>query len=165
MPNKIEKSYIGYSIQYKQITGSILPASEHIFLEFNKIKTREESDCFFSQYGVGNVTKGYDRPFERQKAYEQLLILLNEYNFLQYEKVHKGTPYYFIAWVAFQYHDYSKSIFFMDASVSEDLKNYEIKNMNLVSSSLKFFLLFTEIDPFVFHEDIIRVTSVRLRTS
>ncbi len=49
----------------------------------------------------------------------------------------------------------------MDASVSEDLKNYEIKNMNLVSSSLKFFLLFTEIDPFVFHEDIIRVTTVR----
>jgi len=68
LSNKIEESYIGYSIQYKQITGSILPESERFFLEFNKITTREESDHFFSLYGVGNIRIGYDRPFERHNV-------------------------------------------------------------------------------------------------
>lgn len=130
-----------FKLEFEKLTSGPLPNLIIILKEFEKISTRQNADDFFQNYGVGNVIKGLDRPFERQYAYEQLLLILKEFDNDKYQFIHKGTPYYFIAWVSYQYHDFSKSLFYMDAAVSEDLKDPDIKNKKMASSSIAFFLL------------------------
>lgn len=36
--------------------------------------------------------------------------------------MHKGTPFYFISWLAFTIKDYEKAIFYMDAAIGEDIR-------------------------------------------
>lgn len=39
-----------------------------------------------------------------------------------YARLHKGTPFYWLAWTAFVFHDYETAAFYIDAAVSEDLR-------------------------------------------
>jgi hypothetical protein len=39
-----------------------------------------------------------------------------------YAKLHKGTPFYWLAWAAFEVHDYETAAFYVDAAVSDNLK-------------------------------------------
>jgi hypothetical protein len=36
--------------------------------------------------------------------------------------MHKGTPFYYVSWLAFTVQDYEKAVFYMDAAISEDIK-------------------------------------------
>ncbi len=55
-----------------------------------------------------------------------------------YAKLHKGTPFYWLAWATFLSHDYETAAFYIDAAVSEDIKN----NAAAVSTpALLFFLI------------------------
>jgi hypothetical protein len=40
----------------------------------------------------------------------------------EYEKLHKGTPFYYLGMAAFLSHDYQSATFFFDAAASEDFK-------------------------------------------
>lgn len=124
----------------KQLTKDL-----HFFLgeyqkKFSKLKTPQEyagsialieayeqikegeGDAFFEKFGVGNDIFSADNPFERALAYESLLHILHEHDNKQYLRIHKGTPYFFLAWTAFQQLDFEKALFYMDAAVSEDLR-------------------------------------------
>jgi hypothetical protein len=106
-----------------------------------KIMDAAQADAFFEKYGVGNAFFGRHIPFERMIDYELLLEILVSYDPVQYHKIHKGSPYYFIGWTAYQYRDFAKSTFYMDAAVSEDLKIQGVQEKTSMRPSLEFFLL------------------------
>lgn len=89
--------------------------------DFLAIDSPESADVFFEIYGPGNSVDKVDRPYERMRAYEQLLAFLRRIDYNKYNGIHKGTPYYFIAWTAYQAGLFSKSFIYMDLAASEDL--------------------------------------------
>jgi len=149
--DKIESLFNDFNNQYKNLTKNVIDKN-CLINDYMQIVTRKDSDNFFQKYGVGNVIDGHDRPYERQKAYELLLKILHYFDNDQYNKMHKGTPFFFISWCSFQYHDFTKSLFYMDASVSEDYKIYDVVNMQICTSSMKFFLLTDEKDVTIHQE-------------
>lgn len=91
----------------------------------------EQADSFFSTFGPGNLINATDRPHERFNDYETLLSLLRERNRQKYEQVHKGTPFFFLAWLAFDLRNYEKALYYLDAAISEDVKNLGQRWINL----------------------------------
>jgi hypothetical protein len=83
----------------------------------------EEGDWYFSTFGPGNALYATDRPFERFHDYEDLLKLLQSRNHAKYEQIHKGTPFFFLAWLAYDLRNYEKTLYYLDAAISEDVKN------------------------------------------
>lgn len=83
----------------------------------------QREDWFFSTFGPGNLLNATDRPFERFRDYEDLLQLLHSRNPHKYEQVHKGTPFFFLAWLAFDLRNYEKALYYLDAAISEDVRN------------------------------------------
>lgn len=142
-----------YLYQYEDIFNSvnkgtspdkIYPGNSQLIDNYKKITNANEADFFFAKYGVGNATSIVHNPFERQMAYELLLQIIKSLDPVQYYKIHKGTPYYFIGWTTYQYRDIAKAIFYMDAAVSEDMKLPNIKNKSNRSLAIDFFLLNSE---------------------
>lgn len=116
------------------------PGNTSLIDDFKSISDPTSADQFFEKYGVGNPTTFIHLPFERQMGYEILLTILKEADPAQYAKIHKGTPYYFIGWLCYQYFNIGKAIFYMDAAVSEDLKLPDVVP-GATRPSLDFFLL------------------------
>ncbi len=83
----------------------------------------EDGDMFFEAHGPGNTIEIADRPFERFEDYEALLQIMRNDDQVKYEKIHKGTPFYFLAWCAYDLKNYEKAVFYMDAAISEDMRN------------------------------------------
>lgn len=136
--------------QYEDIFNSVnkgtspdktYPGNSQLIDDYKKITNAEEADLFFAKYGVGNATSVVHNPFERHIAYELLLQIIKSLDPVQYYKIHKGTPYYFIGWTTYQYNDIAKAIFYMDAAVSEDMKLPNIKSKSNRSLAIDFFLL------------------------
>ena len=90
-----------------------------------KFDTAGEGDWFFNTFGPGNTVEHKDRPFERFSDYEMLLAKLNDTDHNKFRLMHKGTPYYFLAWTAFDLHNFEKALFYMDAAISEDIRKDE----------------------------------------
>lgn len=122
---------------YEDYDGSIALVNDYEVLK------EGEGDSFFEKYGVGNNTFAVDKPFERARAYESLLHLLHKYDSEQYHKIHKGTPYFFIGWTSFQFFNFEKALFYMDAAVSEDMRRIKFLNLPVATTTpaLDFILL------------------------
>jgi hypothetical protein len=58
-------------------------------------------DWFFSLFAPGNTIFFAERPFERFSDYEELLWRLREADAVKYRQIHKGIPFYFMSWLAF----------------------------------------------------------------
>ncbi len=117
------------------------PGRESLINEY-EVLSQDDGDRLFEKYGARNTVSFVDRPFERSKAYEMLLHILNTYDENIYKRIHKGTPYYFIGWTAFQNWNFERAFFYLDAAVSEDLRRLKKLNMlNKTTSALDFFLL------------------------
>lgn len=143
--------------------GDVYPGSLVVLSEYEKIKDATDADVFFGKYGVGNATLGADRPLERMQAYELFLYILQTYDPDKFKIIHKGTPYYFIAWTAFQFANFENSLFYMDAAVSEDNRLQTTK----LTPATAFFLLenFTHASGFItLHTHIVRVISNSVKT-
>jgi len=83
----------------------------------------ENGGKFFGLFGPGNIISFTDKPFERFSDYESLLLKMQETDKDKYQKIHKGTPFYFLAWTAFDLRNYEAGLFYLDAAISEDIKN------------------------------------------
>lgn len=57
----------------------------------------------------------------------------------RYRSIHKGTPFYFLAWTAFEMENYEKALYYMDAAISEDIRQ-DPENW-LTSCASKFLVL------------------------
>ena len=77
----------------------------------------------FPEFFPGNTIQQPNMPYERFCRYEKGLQILQTTDPTKFEFIHKGTPYYFMAWTAFEFRDYERAVFFMDAALSEDFKN------------------------------------------
>jgi len=84
------------------------------------INSSEDGNRFFEAYCPGNTIDIIDRPYERFEDYENFLKIIREDDQVKYEIIHKGTPFYFLAWSAFDLKNYEKAVFYMDAAISED---------------------------------------------
>ena len=40
----------------------------------------------------------------------------------KYAAVHKGTPFYFLMWTAFDLRNYERALYYLDAAISEDVR-------------------------------------------
>src|SRR4029077_20304443 len=63
--------------------------------------TPEQGDEFFGRFAPGNTLADADRPFEGFSDYEELLFLLMKTDHVKYRRMHKGTAFGFMSWLAF----------------------------------------------------------------
>lgn len=105
--------------------------TEELLQAFSSLDSSNPSSCdtFFEDFGPGNLTSPnnpllhiIDRPMERLLIYEHILLELIVADTNKYQTAHKGTPFYFISWLAFTVKDFEKAIFYMDAAVGEDIR-------------------------------------------
>ena len=82
----------------------------------------DTADVFFEEFGVGNNVAFKDRPFARFEWYRGLLKLLFERSPKKYAQIHKGTPFFFLAWTAFDSCNYETALAYLDAAISEDTR-------------------------------------------
>lgn len=90
-----------------------------------------QGDRFFQTFGPGNVVDGTDRTYERFKDYEELLSLLHGHNQERYQLIHKGTPFFFLSWLAFDLRNYEKALYYLDTAISEDVRNFGLNWLDL----------------------------------
>lgn len=81
-----------------------------------------DGDRFFEAYAPGNTIQVIEKPYERFEDYELLLSILNEDDQQKFLRIHKGTPYYFMGWLAFDLKNYERAVFYMDAAIAEDIR-------------------------------------------
>ena len=84
--------------------------------------TPKQGDDFFGRTGPGSPIDAADRPFERFSDYEELLFLLMKTDPTKYRRMHKGTAFGFMAWLAFDLRNFEKGLFYLDAAISEDVR-------------------------------------------
>lgn len=133
-----------YRERFEELKRQRFPESDEQFIaDYKSIPSMMNACAFFGKYGVGNTLFDVNRPLERMEAYESLLDILIQIDEDQFNKIHKGTPYYFFAWTSLQLRDYSKALFYMDAAVSEDINVLSPKSVRPSTPALAFFLLCT----------------------
>jgi len=67
----------------------------------SKFDKASDGDRFFEKYGVGNNVIHLEGPFERFNHYKDLLAALRAADEQKFGVIHKGTPLYFLSWLAF----------------------------------------------------------------
>lgn len=82
----------------------------------------ENGDCVFVKHGPGNTREDADRPFERFSDYESLLTAFREDDEEKYNKIHKGTPFFFLAYTGYDLNNFEKALFYLDAAITEDIR-------------------------------------------
>lgn len=118
---------IGYNIQqinqlYRELSGGKIFDEARLFFQQLKIQNYTTGDLYFQTYGVGNIIESTHLPYERFVCYEYLLSEIKLLDENKYYLIHKGTPFYFLAWTAFQIKDFEKAVFYMDAAIAEDMR-------------------------------------------
>ncbi|MBN2267775.1 MAG: hypothetical protein JW725_05575 [Candidatus Babeliaceae bacterium] len=105
--------------------------------EFSNLPLEDpkQANDFFEKYGAGNVLSGLDQPYKRLFIYERLLNALLTHDYAKYQNVHKGTPFYIMAWLAFDIHNFEKALYYIDAAISEDVLNSRTNWINLPASN------------------------------
>ena len=81
-----------------------------------------EGDRYRELFAPGNTTDFKDRPFERFSDYEEMLRRLMKADQAKYERMHKGTPFYYMSWLAYDCRNYEKALFYLDSGISEDVR-------------------------------------------
>ena len=116
---------------YQQLRGVTLSDALTAFDNLNEIElSYQVADRYFGAFGVGNVVQAVNAPYERFVCYEFLLTMLRQRNVSKFEKMHKGTPYYFLAWTAFDIRDYERAVYYLDAALAEDIRLWPGQWMN-----------------------------------
>ena len=110
---------------------------DEAFNDFSNLdsKNNNQANEFFEKYGVGNALGNVDKPYERLDIYEKLFQYLFSRNPNKFKDVHKGTPFYIMAWLAFDIKNYEKGLFYIDSAISEDIKNAKSDWKKLPASS------------------------------
>jgi len=106
---------------YQQLTGHTV---NEALLSFEQLDIRDgrTGDLFFEIYGVPNTIELFNAPYERFVCYELLIQMLKNDDATKFSQIHKGTPYYFLAWTAFEIRNFSKAVFYMDLALGEDIR-------------------------------------------
>lgn len=122
---------------------------EKVKKEFDDLSPHDvhKEDKFFTKLFRFIQPKNTDRQLERLNDYEELLKLLRKWNLQRYEQFHKGTPFFWAAYLFFVIRNYEKALFYLDAAIYEDIKNEPENWINLPSP---LFLNFHKVDTTLF---------------
>jgi hypothetical protein len=101
---------------------------EDALYEFGQktFRIANEGDAYFECYGVGNTRYETSFPYERFVCYEHLLQSIHDKDKDKFDVIHKGTPYFFLAWTGFEIRSFSKAVFYMDLALGEDIRKSTI---------------------------------------
>ena len=112
---------------YNQLTSHTV---HEAILSFNQldIKDARTGDLYFETYGVPNTIELFNAPYERFICYEQFMQTLKNEDASKFSLIHKGTPYYFLAWTAFDIRNFNKAVFYMDLALGEDIRKSTASN-------------------------------------
>lgn len=99
------------------LTGAKVQSALHEFRTTQDV----DGDKFFGEYGPGTNYLSSNRPFERFSDYQTLLEQLQAIDKEKLARTHKGTPFYFLFWAAYDCRFYEKALFYLDAAISEDI--------------------------------------------
>ena len=127
--------------------------TEQLLVAYNALvpTNPNESDLLFQHFGPGNIRSVseplmhlIDKPYERLVVYEHIMHELQVADHVKYAQIHKGTPYFFISWLAFTVKDFEKAIFYMDSAIAEDIQTTSLStnpNAWQTTPAAKFLLL------------------------
>jgi hypothetical protein len=116
---------------YEKMNSS--QGKEEILLAFSNINyhSPKEADDFFEKYCVGSWNQDRSSvPYPgrdyigRIDSYQDLLDLLKKHDSDKFSKIHKGTPYCFLAWLFLDIGDYEKGVFYLDLAILEDIRGH-----------------------------------------
>lgn len=89
--------------------------------EINTDDPSEASD-FFARFGFAQMYRG-NHFFETLKTGLDVLHLCARLNPEKYRSIHKGYPLYWMGMAAYRIYDFQSAIYYIDATLSEDIKN------------------------------------------
>jgi hypothetical protein len=120
-------------------------------------------DVFFDQFEYHFA----DNPFLTLTRGETLLEKCKEAAPDEYAKLHKGTPFYWLARAAFQVHDYETAAFYIDAAVSDDLRAADDRGdvRSAVSTPAILFFLIDESVPEQASMDLVKILRSRFEST
>ena len=78
---------------------------------------------FFVRFGLAQLY-GQGAFFQALERGHKILHLLNQLNSEKYSEIHKGYIFYFMGMAAYRLHDFQSAIYYIDATLSEDRKNF-----------------------------------------
>lgn len=129
----------------RDLNGEVLDINR-LYQDFDEVvQGQDRHDWFFEHYGAGNTIYAFDRPYERMILYVSLLEMIHAHSPDGFTSIHKGTPYYFIGWLAFQVEDFETGLFYIDAAISEDIRrigpNYNPTHDQNPTPAIRFLIL------------------------
>jgi len=83
----------------------------------------QASGDFFARFGLGELVIN-NRFYEALERGHKLLHLCKRLNKDVYQYMHKGAPFYWMGMAAYRIHDFQSAVYYIDAAVSEEVKNY-----------------------------------------
>jgi len=86
-------------------------------------RNHNKVDQFLAKHIKGNDRQAVNHPFERLQDCENLMRNLRSLDAEKYTLMHKGTPFFFMAWLSFDMGNFEKALFYLDAAISEDARN------------------------------------------
>lgn len=117
------------------ITPSLLNHAISVFRGLEDVTDPRIGDWFFETFGPGNFIFFPDRPHERFCDYEELLLAIQQADPNKYLQIHKGTPFYYLSWTGFDLRNYEKALYYIDAAISEDIRQNPDDWINLPGSA------------------------------
>ncbi|MGO9613131.1 MAG: hypothetical protein ACLPX5_08855 [Dissulfurispiraceae bacterium] len=91
-------------------------------------------------------------------SWEKVLKLIKEIDVKRFKTMHKGTPYYFCGIAAYMMEDYERAVFYFDAALAEDVKNYSSFGGELKKAPAVLFLTLNDGVPDQAAKDLVKKT-------
>ena len=82
----------------------------------------QASGDFFARFGLAELVRN-NRFSEALERGHKLLRLCKLLNMDAYQYMHKGAPFYWMGMAAYRINDFQSAIYYIDAAVSEEVKN------------------------------------------
>jgi len=125
LTNLSAQSFFGGNIMGRDYKAKIFIEKNELIDLLNKLKdgTPEDANDFFSKFEIWEL---YSRGmFHEALNYGyKVLELCEKFNPDVYSEIHKGYMFYFMGLSAFKIRDFQTAIFYMDATLSEDIRNF-----------------------------------------
>jgi hypothetical protein len=80
------------------------------------------SGDFFARFNLGGLIKN-KQYFEAINLGERILHEIHRFDESKYKAIHLGAPFYWMGMAAYYMRDYHSAIYYIDASISEDIKH------------------------------------------
>ena len=81
----------------------------------------QQASDFFARFGFADLYYG-NRFFEVLDRGHEILHLIARINPEKYKTIHKGYPFYWMGMAAYRIHDFQSAVYYIDATLSEDLE-------------------------------------------